>query len=486
MRKNLWTRLGFVISAGSLLAACGDNILAGDDEPPIDASLIDTGTIDMMIEPDAMVDTYSGTITVLEASVLGVPQLGQGLQISATFWHDQEAVAPVLDTAPGSPIGCKVYEYTPAQVGYLDVGIDEGVVTVTVDNATPPPPDPALPPCGWVAGVGYMCPDATQSTGGILQGVPDSASPGNCLPGLLMLTDLDLPFTFAVTDGRYVSFLNTGVALLPDGLTVPIVNKIGGAAPLPPPDSTIVFPHTSITTTTCTPPMNLDAAGVHLTLGGVGPQPVCGTGQGCPDPGMMTNDADVAVTLTAGGGQHIPTFTANFDPPAGPGDDAALSAASLPIFANIPMDGSAFTIGCDSAVDCGAGTGDGVVLAIETTDGSIAGLSPLTMPPIVTKRVYIRCAALASSTVDVPATVSAYLSAANTGATRIQTTFIRGELGGGGDGVTSNVNVVAGHAITTFKTVTECNNGVDDADSDTDVDFPADSGCTSANDTTED
>jgi hypothetical protein len=37
-----------------LLAACGDNILAGDDEPNIDASLIDTGTpIDMMVDPDA-------------------------------------------------------------------------------------------------------------------------------------------------------------------------------------------------------------------------------------------------------------------------------------------------------------------------------------------------------------------------------------------------------------------------------------------------
>ena len=476
MRKTLWTRLAIVAGAGGLLAACGDNILPGNGDRPDAAPIVDGGEPDAEID-GAVADTYSGTITVLEASVLGVPQAGQGLQVGATFWRDADTVPPVLDTAPGSPIGCKVYEYTPADVGYVDVGLDEGVVTVTVDNETPPPPDPAIPACAHIPTVGYLCPDATQSTGGTIQGVPDTGNPGSCLPGLLMLTDTDAPFTFALTDGRYVSFSGTGVALLPDGTNMPVVNKIA--------DTTIVVGGHPAVTSTCVPVMTLDTNAVHLTLGGVGPQPVCGTGQGCPDPGMMTNNADLAVTLTAGGGNHIPTFTADFDPPAGPGDDANLDAASLPIFGNLPMTGEAFTIGCDDAVDCGDGTGDGVVLAIETTDGSVAGISPLSMPPIVTKRVYIRCAALAADSVSVPANVAAYLTAANSGATRIQSTFIRGELGGGGDGVTSEVLVVVGHAITTFKTVTECNNGVDDADDDTDVDLD-DAGCSSPNDTSED
>ena len=71
MRKNLWTRLGVVISAGFLLAACGDNILAGgDDDPTIDASLIDGEPM-----PDAEIDgptaeaTIGGTLAVFDATL---------------------------------------------------------------------------------------------------------------------------------------------------------------------------------------------------------------------------------------------------------------------------------------------------------------------------------------------------------------------------------------------------------------------------------
>lgn len=468
MRKTL-SRLAVTIGAGGLLAACGDNILGADDGPDIDASLIDSsGPPDSEI--DAPVDTYSGTVTVLEASVLGVPTLGQGLQISAAFWKDQDSVPPVLDTNPGFPIGCKVYEYTAAQVGYVDVGIDEGILSVTVDNTGVA--DPTLPACVHTP-AGYVCPDATQSAGGAIAGVSDGA--GGCLAGLLAVVDGDSPFTFTLADGRYLAFADTGSVLLPDGTVLPVVNKVD--------DTTVVVAHPAVTTT-CVPTTPLNATAQHTSLGGVGPQPVCGTGSGCPDPGMLANDADVAVTLTAGGGNNIPTFTADFDPAAGPGDDVAMTAASLASFGNLPMTGTGFTIECDASADCGAGTGDGIVVAIETTDGSIAGLSLITMPPVVTKRVYVRCAQL-SNTLTIPDNVAAYLTAANTGATRIQTTFIRGELGGGGDGVTSNVNVVTGHAITTFKTVTECNNGQDDGDADTDVDLD-DAGCAGPNDTSED
>jgi hypothetical protein len=490
MRKNLWTRLGVVIFAGSLLASCGDNILAGgDDDPTIDASLIDSSEpIDMMVDPDAMIDTYTGTITVLEVGVFGAgAQLGQGIQVAASFFEN--ALAPVYEEMPGSILGCKVWEYTPTQAA--DVGLDEGAITVTIDNTANPAFDPEIPACSFVPTRGYLCVDTTSTGPAVVERVINPASPTTCIPNLITVTDVDAPFTFAATDGRYLSFIGSGSPFLPDGTTLPVLPTPGPVPPFAPSTTSFVYvAHPAVTGTDCTSggafPHTIPVTGATTSLGGVGPIP--GFDNGASDqPGFLANDADVTVTLTAGGGQNIPTFTADFDPPAGPGDDFTFLAASVPVFGNLPLGGAAFTIGCDPAqAGCGTGTGDGVVLSITTTDADVSAASLTTMPPPVTKRVSMRCAALAATSVTVPAEAAAFLTVASSGATKVQSTFIRGELGGGGDGVTSSVNVVTGHATTTFKVVTECNDGVDNADDDTDVDFPADTGCTAAGDTTED
>jgi hypothetical protein len=278
-----------------------------------------------------------------------------------------------------------------------------------------------------------------------------------------------------MVDGRYMVVSGAANALFPDGSSFPIVNKAS--------DSTVVIPHPAATTTCPLAPLVL-ATAVHPTFGGAGPQPVCGTGQGCPDPGMISDNATITLNFTQGGGMHIPTFTNTVNP----GNDFVMTAATTAAFAGIPQTGAEFTVACDATVPgsgCSAGSGDGVVLNIVTTDGSIAGLSPLSMPAPTTKRVQVRCSGLAATSITVPAEAAAYLMQANSGATRIQATFIRGDLDGS-TGTTHSVNVVSGHAITTFKTVTECNDGRDNGDADSDVDFPADTGCTSASDTSED
>ncbi len=446
-----WKRLSTTLLAigAAAAAGCGDNTTPGgpiDAPPDIDGDTIDAEVPDAEV-PDAMVDTYSGTITVLEASVLGIPQLGQGIQVSSTFWRDADTVAPSLDTAPGFPIGCKVYEYDAgAEIAYLEAGINEGTVSVTIDNETQPDPD--VPACIHTPG-GYICPDdptclaapGATCLGGTLKGVPAGAPPTDtCVAGVFMLEDADAPFDFSLADGRYVSFVGSGTALLPDGAAFPVVNVLSTSA--------IVIPHPAATADcpgTDNAGIPLSATGLHLTVGGVGPQPVCATGNGCPDPGFVENDAEVAITLTPGGGNHIAGFTSptGLD---GTGDKPTLNASSQAIMADIPMDGSAFTVGCDDATACGDGAG--VLIAIETSDGPLTGLAPYQMPPVVTKRTYIRCAALATTTVTVPAEASAFLE--TSGATRIQATFIRGALLGGGDN--SEVTIVAGHAITAFTT----------------------------------
>jgi hypothetical protein len=444
MRKTLSTRLAVLFGAGALMAAaCGDNIKPGggddddDDAPPIDAEVPD-------MEPPPV---FTGTVTVLEASVFGAPQLGSGIQIASSFFENG-GVPPVYEETPGSPTGCKVWEYTPAQVA--DVGSDEGAVVVTIDNPESHGFDPAIPGCGFVAGRGYMCPDATQSTGGTVQGLPDPNNPGSCIAGRLMLIDADAPFTFKVTDGRYVAFSNTGTALLPDGTTLPVIGKLPVVPPAPEDNTTVILPYPQATTT-CIPATPLDAAAVHLTLGGVGPIP------GVTGEGLMADDATVSVSVTAGGGMHIASFTADFPGAThSPGDAFSLDADSLPIFAppgspgaqGIPLDGSAFTVACDTNDGCGAGSGDGVVLNIVTTDADLTGVGATTLPPPMTKRVQVRCAALASNSVTVNATASAHLMTA--GATKLQATFIRGALSGNPEGT---VNIVAGHAITTFQVV---------------------------------
>jgi hypothetical protein len=90
------------------------------------------------------------------------------------------------------------------------------------------------------------------------------------------------------------------------------------------------------------------------------------------------------------------------------------SAINLGVLRNLPVDGSAFEVACDSC-----GTSIGTVLNITTTDGSLAGVtSPFAMPPAVNERVNIRCAEVGATRIMVPANVSAFLMSSGASASR--------------------------------------------------------------------
>jgi hypothetical protein len=71
-------------------------------------------------------------------------------------------------------------------------------------------------------------------------------------------------------------------------------------------------------------------------------------------------------------------------------------------------------------------------------------MPPWVLPPPTTKSVLVRCTGFGTS-ITVPASVSAYLTPASSGATRLQTTFIRTGLDS--PQVGEPITILAGHAL---------------------------------------
>lgn len=398
-----------------LIAACGD-----DGGTPIDAANIDAAVDAAVDAPiDAAPTVYSGTLTALEAAVLNPGAsgtfFGQGVQLGITFGDSVTGVAPTMEEQPGSPLGCKLYNFTPAQVRQATVGNDEGPIQVTVTGGTMPAP-PTYPACSFTANVGYTCPHTgTLSTGGTIAAGP--------MAGLATLTDADTTFNAANTANRYVNI--SGATNAANNGTFPIV-ALGGA-------NTIVYANPAFVAEA------IPATGAHINLAGVGPTP------SAADPGFLDNASALSFALTPGGGNHFQAFTASTG--AGSiGDDFNMPMAERIKLNAIPTANAAFTITCGGDAQNPCGTASGSLLNVVTTDAPIgAGVSPFALPAPVTKRVQIRCAQLGSESITVPAAYMAALGAS--GFTRIQTTFMRPTLMSGGP---ATVNALSGHAIIGF------------------------------------
>ncbi|MBK9031383.1 MAG: hypothetical protein IPL61_08600 [Myxococcales bacterium] len=419
-------------------AACGDNNTVNG---PVDAPVaIDGQTIDAPPPIDAGIDApavvYGGTATLIEAQLLGAPPpapsntvISQGVQLGFTIIGNDTSQAPVIDTAPGTPLGCKVWEYTPAQLA-TSFGVNEGTAEFTVTQTTPAAPP--LPACIFAPGAGYICPDPTSSgtaVGVTLTGVGAGATAAAALtlPG-------GHAASFVADDvGRFVKFSGTGVLTLDSPTSAFPIVMVNAGTPI------IGLPLGT--------GMNIAAlsAGTFTTLAGVGPSPAFAA-----DPGQLADTATATAHFTtnaAGGGAHLANFDVNFPLI---GDDFDINTATADVLRNIPTDGSEFQVAC---TNCSGSTGG--LINIVTTDGSITGLSPFSFPAPVTKRVQVRCAALnpappaVPGPLVVPASISAYLM--NSGATRIQATFIRASFG---QTVPSNsaMTAIAGHAFVAFTT----------------------------------
>lgn len=438
-------------------AACGDNLTNGGGDDDTDAVQIDAPNPDA--SPDAAIDAmppppYSATVSITETAILNPGTantvMGQGIVILPTYSETATAVPPVFDQMPGTPFGCKVFEYdTPAEVATV-IGVNEGAVQVTIDNppiANPPAPgaeDPPFPPCVFQAGAGYLCPDLGSSQA---LTVTNSVNLTMLSAQASMLTVVAGSATFDLVDiGRYVKFSGTGIPSLDASVAAFPIVATGTAC--------MAVIGANCTASQAVIGLGLTAtvpvtAGMLSTLAGAGPLP------GRIDPGHLDNAATVSITAVgnaAGGGNHIGNWTMT----TGAGDDFTVTDAIANLMRNIPLDGSAFTIECDATgTPSNCGSSVGTVLNIVTTNGSLTGItSPFAMPPpdgTNPKRVNIRCAAIGPTSITVPAQASAYLM--TSGATRIQTTLIRANLG---TATPANPAIlpIAGHALVGFTTPT--------------------------------
>ena len=362
--------------------------------------------------------THQGTISIQDRSLHGVPQAGHGLSVlleSSAPWR-----RPDFDEMPGSPAGCKVWLFDVASDPPPAAFGDLGVVTIAGTSAP-------VPSGCWLENPGAtVCPAVTGSGHALLRHGGAGQPPGTAV------FEVDDP-RFAPDDrGRHLAI--AGDPAGNDGV-FPILQVLGPTALL------------------LRKPAAADSDGAttrYRTLAGAGTTP------GMPHemPGDPLLDGDrVTVGIRPGGGTP---FRFPDTAPIAAGGSFSLDTASAERFTRLPLDGSAFTLGCGGAGGTCA-PAEVSILRILATDGSTEGLAPFAMPPAEKHQLEVSCAEVdGDGVVEVPAAVSDYLRMAHQQRplTRIRTAFMRN-----GYAFVSNppplpanpVRIVAGHQVLGFQ-----------------------------------
>ena len=406
MRRNHSLSLLSSLLALPALAACPDSSAEPDARIRFDAGpeVFDAALPDAALPDAAPLADFSSSVSLQELQIAGHPELGQGLSVGVSFSVD--GAAAIFEEMPDSLFGCKVWEYG---AGGAPVSLDEGTVTITSTGDT----DPVIPPCVHTP-AGYACLGASGAGGAI------SAGP---MPGTFMFTDADA--MFAADDvGRSLTL--AGAAMPGNNSRFPILVLTSL--------TTVVIAGGTLALET------LPDTATWVIVAATGPNPIGAT----LTDGFLENDDVFSIELASGGAGDWTSFTqANVTT----GDSFVLSTEAATTIRDVPMDGSQFSIGCDPAT-CGSAIGS--LLVITTTDAAIPpGAPDYFLPTPTAKQISIRCAKLGATTLIVPPSISAYLM--SSGATRIQTTFLRSQLAQ----VTSSnhgMNIVVGHGWSGFST----------------------------------
>ncbi len=369
-------------STGNLATLLATLALAGcpeDAAPPVTATPDASATP----PPEAGADapdaakgerppTHSGLVSIQDIAIANLPAAGHGLTVTAILGA---AVAPDYEEVPGSVQGCRVFTY--------DV------------DSKPQPPDEDHGPlriggarggnleCRFVPQRGYLCPTATLSGKG---SVDVSASGATySVPGA----------AFSSSDvGRYLQVTSDGSPA-----------NAGAFAILAAPGATsVVIANPRAVSESFT--------GTFTILAGAGPTPA---DLYRPFEGVAAVDVELAEKAIFA----APKTTLR------PGDGFVLDEASAKTLVAIPLDGSAIGLRCATC-----GTADGTIVRVQTTDASIAGLSPVAFPAPKKTSVEIQCVRLGSSEVTVPAAAMDYLKRAHLASpiTRIRTAYMRDGL----------------------------------------------------------
>ena len=406
--------LCLLLGAPLALAAC-----PGDDDPPSpDAQVEPSADAAVDPDPDAGADagaasTAIGIISIQDQVIHGFPAAGHGLSVRADFTAPGRP--PDFDEMPGQPTGCKAWLYDMQDDPPPALAGDEG--TVTVAGTAAPVPDG----CVFNGSDGYTCPVASGRAAATVTPM-DAPAALYDIAGLA-LSDDDI--------GRHLRVSGDGEHPGNDG-SFPIVA-------VPGPTSAVVVNAAAAAG---------EFAASYTVVAGAG---AAGLPLDSPrDP--VRDDDQVTIGIVPGGRMD---FDFPDTAPIDAGDAFTLDAASDAILSAIPVDGSAFSIGC-SGEGGACGEAFASIIQLETTDGDTDGAPPFALPPPVDKKVIISCASLgASGRVDVPAAATALLRAADRASptTRVRVAFMRD-----GFQAASNppplppnpVRIVAGHQIVGF------------------------------------
>lgn len=341
--------------------------------------------------------THAGRAVLLDVAFQDSPKAGRGLFLDVVFHAKEGAVAPSYEQEPGSPFGCRVTELGPEN--FAPPGLDQGAFSYTVSGG------PEVPRCSFVPGRGYRCISASGTGGSI----------GELLPGSGLFALFDEAATFGADEvGRLLAI--TGSANPANDGEFLVIDFDG--------DHSILFLN-------MTPGASSeeDTPAMYFTAVGSGPN---GVNQPVPD------DAEVTFTLDASPGGQAEDFVVALDI----GDSFALDAASADDIGNIPVDGSAFAIGC-TGEGGSCGTAAASILEIVASDGDAATFAPFLLPPPRKKAVAIRCV-VEAGIASVDETASQYIQAIDP--SRIRAVFARAN-----DQLVAQpgmeIAVLAGHAI---------------------------------------
>jgi hypothetical protein len=341
--------------------------------------LLDAGgtRVDGGDTPDAAPGvTQVGRAVLLDVAFEALPDLGRGLFLDVSFHAKEDAVAPSYEEEPGSPFGCKVTELGPEN--FARSGLDQGEFSFAVSRG------PDVPRCSFVAGRGYRCIGASGTGGSI-----EELLPGSGLFGLF-----DDATTFGADEiGRPLTI--TGSANPANDGEFLIIDFDG--------DHSILFlnPTPGASSEEATP-------ATYFTAAGSGPN---GVKEPVPD------DAEVTFTLDARPDGHAEDFVVALDI----GDSFALDGTSGDDISNIPVDGSAFAIGCTGeGGTCGAAAAS--ILEVVASDGDATTFAPFLVPAPREKAVVIRCV-VDAGVIAVDETASQYIQAIDP--IRIRAVFAR-------------------------------------------------------------
>jgi hypothetical protein len=338
-------------------------------EPLADGGQVDGATIAPA--------THNGLASIQDIQIANLPQAGHGLTMTFLL---NPAVPPDYEERPGEVSGCRAWAHD-ATSNPPPPEQDHGAIRVEGVKNGPYT-------CQFLASRGYVCPTTAPASGSLVTGAANAGAASYSVPGA----------AFSANDvGRYLQV--SGATTAANNGAFAIVGVVS------PTEVMVANPRATAESA---------AAVSYVVVAGAGPTP-----NDLFQPFVAGTKVTVDIARGGAGAFDVPPTALT------PGAPFVLDATMTDRLQHVPVTGEALTLSC---ADCG--TADGTIVRITTTDGEVAGLSPVAMPAIKRKLIEIQCLALGTGSVTVPAPAMDLLRQAHAASpiTRIRTAFMRDGL----------------------------------------------------------